>query len=384
VRRIIACALLCAATGMVHADVTVLDSDSVAAKVGRQVKSGDKPGIPLGVVSPHPNATGSVALTDQSGLQFFINTDITFSTSSSASGAASEASYVGPVAATTSAGGTTASTLNDAFDGYGSLCLSFDGGTGPCQSGGGGGVSPEGTTTYTMYNQNGAPTTECNGRQVSYNAQLISGVSVSRKVYVPSDDSFARWVNIFTNTTGAPVTFNAITSNNLGSDSNTLIVTTSSGDALVTTADNWATSFQNYSGNTSSDPRIGHVFQGPGSSIGLSGINFVDGDDNPYWSYPLTLAPGQTGIVMTYATGQPSKAAAAAQAARLTALPATALSCLDATQQGQVLNFQVGGGNGPPPAAVDLPTMNRFGAVLLIIGLGLIPLYLRRRRNASF
>lgn len=374
-KRIIASALLCAATGLVHADVTVLDSDSVAAKTGRQIKAGDKPGIPLGTVAPRPNATGSLALTDQSGLEYFINTDITFSTSSSASGAASEASYAGPVVATTSAGGTTASTLNDAFDGFASVCLSFDGSTGACETG---------NSSYTIYNNNGAPTTSCGGREAIYNIQAINGVNMSRRVYVPTDDSFARWVEVLTNTTGAPITFNVITSNNLGSDSNTRVVTSSSGDAVVTTADTWMTSFQNYSGSTSSDPRIGYAIRNAGASVGLNGINFVDGDDNPYWSYPVTLAPGQTGLIMHFVTGQPSKAAAAAQAARLTTLPASSLTCLNATEQSQLLNFQVaGGGGGPPPAAVDLPSMNRIGAALLIIGLALIPLYLRRRRNSS-
>src|ERR1700759_4023004 len=42
---------------------------------------------------PAPVATGSVSLIDSAGLEYFINTNITFSTSSSASAAASEASY---------------------------------------------------------------------------------------------------------------------------------------------------------------------------------------------------------------------------------------------------------------------------------------------------
>ncbi|MGB0133056.1 hypothetical protein [Dokdonella sp.] len=380
-KRIVAGVLLCATTGMVHADVTVLDSDSIAAKVGHQVKAGEKRGVPLKLASPGPRS-GEINLTDQSGLEYFINTNVTFSTTSSASGAASEASYVGPVAATTSAGGTTASTLNDAFDGYGALCLSFDGGTGACNSGGGP-KSPVGVATYIMYNQNGAATSDCGGRQVIYNTQAINGIDVSRRVYVPTDDSFARWVNIFTNTTGAPVSFHAVASNNLGSDGNTVVVTSSSGDAIATGADNWVTTFQDYSGTTSSDPRLGHVLKGPGSSVGLASVNIADGENNPFWSYPLTLAPGQTGIIMTFVTGQPSKAAAASQAARLTALPATALTCLSTTNQGQLLNFQLGGNGGPAPTAVDLPSMSRLGAVLLIIGLALIPLYLRRRRNSS-
>lgn len=380
--KYVASLLLCASFGLAHADVTVLDSDSVAVKAGHQVKAGEKRGVPLKLATPGPNSTGSVALTDQSGLEYFINTDITFSTTSSASGAASEASYAGPVAATTSAGGTTSSTLNDAFDGYGTLCLSFDGGTGACDAGGGG-KSPNGTSTYTVYNQNGAPSMSCGGREVVYNTQQIGSINVSRRVYVPTDDSFARWVNIFTNTSGAPVSFNAVTSNNLGSDSGTEVVASSSGDAVATTADTWVTTFQAYSGSTSSDPRLGHVMQGPGSSVGLASIDISDGGNNPYWSYPLTLAAGQTGIIMTYVTGQPSKAAAAAQAARLTTLPATALTCLTATEQGQLLNFAIGGGGVPAPTAVDLPGMGRLAAILLIIGLVLVPLYLRRRSNSS-
>ncbi len=146
-------------------------------------------------------------------------------------------------------------------------------------------------------------------------------------------------MNYFTNTTGAPITFTMITSNNLGSDSNTRIVSSSSGDNVVTTADTWATSFQNFSGNTSSDPRIGHVFWGPGAPTPVSNINFVDGDDNPFWVYSITLAPGQTKAILNFATGQGTKAAANAQAAALDLLSPNATQCLSATELGQIVNF---------------------------------------------
>src|SRR5882724_8176523 len=71
------------------------------------------------------NATGSVQLIDAGGLKYFINTNITFSTSSSASGAASEASFTAPIAASTLAGGSVMQTLSDMFDGYGALCVSL-------------------------------------------------------------------------------------------------------------------------------------------------------------------------------------------------------------------------------------------------------------------
>ena len=191
------------------------------------------------------NATGSVQLIDAAGLKYFINTNITFSTSSSASGAASEASYTHSIAASTSGGGTTMSSLSDMFDGYNAMCVSLTNATGPCQTG---------NANYTMYNQNGPASVDatvpaiatCTNRQYVYPAKTIGGLSVSRKVFVPTNDQFIRWMNSFTNTTGSPITFTMITSNNLGSDANTIITGSSSGDNVAQTTDLWVATFQNY------------------------------------------------------------------------------------------------------------------------------------------
>src|SRR5437762_3250581 len=69
------------------------------------------------------NGVGNIQLIDSSGLKYFINSNVTFSTSSSASAAASEASYIAPVQASTSAGALVASSLSDMFDGYNGLCV---------------------------------------------------------------------------------------------------------------------------------------------------------------------------------------------------------------------------------------------------------------------
>ena len=344
--RLIALGLLCVASFAAQADVYVTDSDSLLrglhAKDTSQshaFKVGDKPGYPLSRVI-HPNATGSQALVDAGGLKYFINTNITFSTSSSASGAMSEASYTHAIVASTSAGGTTMSSPSDAFDGYDTLCLSLTNATGPCATG---------NAAYSIYNKNGPAsfdasvpaTPECTNRQIVFATQTIGGLSVQRKVFVPTNDTFARTLNSVTNTTGAPVTFTLMTDNNLGSDSNTRIVSSSSGDNVATLADNWVTTFQNYSGTTSTDPRIGHVLQGPGAGTPLSIINFVDGDDNPFWGYSVTLAPGQTRIIMNFVTALGTKAAANAKAAAITALPASTLQCMSVTELSQVTNFAV-------------------------------------------
>jgi uncharacterized repeat protein (TIGR01451 family) len=312
-----------------------------AAKLARHAHSGLTPVGQSFQFHPRVTATGSISLIDAGGLKYFIDTNITFSTSSSASGAASEASYTHAIAASTVAGGTTMSTLNDMFDGYNALCVSLTNSTGPCSTG---------NPNFVMYNNNGPAAfdatvpavPECVNRQVVFSPQTIGGLSVQRKVYVPTNDRFIRWMNFFTNTSGAPITFTMITSNNLGSDSNTIVVTTSSGDAVATPADLWATSFQNFSGSASSDPRIGHVFQGSGAPTPVANINFVNGDDRPFWSYSITLNPGQTKMIANYATGMGSKAEAAAQAANLAGFGANAQQCMSATELSEVTNFQTG------------------------------------------
>src|SRR5882757_9040556 len=132
VRRILVSVLLALFTAqLVSAEVTLTERKTLHQQLAHAQK--DKP------AHTRPDgskATGSQALIDASGLKYFINTNITFSTASSASGAMSEASYTAAVAATTLNGGTTSSTLNDAFDGYNSICIAPTGATGPCQSAG--------------------------------------------------------------------------------------------------------------------------------------------------------------------------------------------------------------------------------------------------------
>ncbi|MDP3696139.1 MAG: hypothetical protein Q8R42_08505, partial [Desulfocapsaceae bacterium] len=181
---------------------------------------------------------------------------------------------------------------------------------------------------------------DCDNRQINFPTQTIGSLQVSRKMFVPSNDMFARWLNIFTNTGSTPQTLTAVTSNNLGSDTDTKIASSSDGNTTASITDTWVSTFQNYTGTTSSDPRLGHVLQGPGAPVGLANISFADDEDDPYWAYTFTLKPGETKIVMNFATGQPSKAAANAKAAELAKLPKKALQCMSPAEKSQVVNFK--------------------------------------------
>jgi hypothetical protein len=364
-RRVLVAALLAALTASaLTADVSILERKARKHQAGRRGRPGNS----------RVSTTGAVGLIDAQGLEYSINTNITFSTSSSASGAVSKASFTHSVAASTSGGGTTSSTLTGAFTGYNGMCLSLNNTVATCETG---------NANFVIYNQDGPATTECPGtvskgnRQLVFNPQTIGSIQVFRKVFVPDNDQFARWLNYFTNTGGSPQTVTMVTSNDLGAGTNTKIVTTSSGSATVDTTDTWVTTFKNYTGSTSSEPRLGHVLQGPGAAVPLAGISFEDGHRNPFWGYTFTLNPGETKIIGNFVTGQPSKAAAAAKAAEIVGLPANAVQCMSMAERAELANFQAA---PPGPTVPTLSPASLAGLGLLLAAAAIV---LLRRRAAA-
>ncbi len=292
-------------------------------KIGAKNRRGD--GI-------RPFATGSKVLVDAAGMKWFVNTDITFSTTSSASGAMSEASYSHAVPASTLHGGTTAETLNDAYDGYNAIFVSVNGSYN-C------GI---GNPNCLSYNKTGAhAAVSCSGQAVDFPVKSMFGLNVSRQVFVPKDDHFQRSLDIVTNPGSSPITATLSTSNNLGSDANTRITGTSAGGVTASDSDEWVTTFQNWTGTTTTDPRLGHVIQGPGAKVPAQHVIFADGSDKPSWAYTMTVNPGQTVIIANYAVADPTIAQSQADSARLALTPPHALECMTQTQMSEVANFTI-------------------------------------------
>jgi hypothetical protein len=309
---------------------------------------------------PAVNSTGSQQLVDGTGVKYYANSDITFSTSSSASGGMSEASFTASHEATTANGGTVVSTLNDAFDGYNTLATFV----GPSAPNGPIDVSDDqADPNLAIYNKLGAsPTSSCGGREEDFPVQTVGQVGVSRSVYVPAaaGQGYARWVNTVTNHGATATEVHLYVDNNLGSDSNTKIFGSSSGDAAASTADTWVGTFQNYTGGgTSSDPRLGHVLRGAGDTSATE-ISFTDGDDNPFWDYALNLAPGETKSIVNYVVAANSKADAATRAADLAAHPS--FTCLSDAQVAQVANFDTVAPTLHVPTAISVPATDSRGA----------------------
>ena len=281
--------------------------------------------FPLLVLAP-PAAfasTGSVSLVDGNHLAFFFNDNLTFSTTTSASGAASDATYTASVSATTLNGALEPSRLHDAFDGYNSLVVNS-----------------------TSYNGNGVSSLECGDRQLVFATQTVGSLEVSRKVFVPADAGFARWMNVVRNVGSGTETVVVRIPSELGSDDMTAIMATSSGDRTVSTADAWAVTMEALGasavpGDVSTDPRLAHVWQNNLGAVKADTANLADGDDTPVWTYTFDLPAGQTAILLSFVSGAPTWADARAAAQSLVDLPVPTTACLTVEEWDDVVNFGV-------------------------------------------
>jgi hypothetical protein len=274
-----------------------------------------------------------VAVFNVAGYKLFQDNNNTFATTSSAFGF-SEASMNAAQKVTTKNGGVVNSTLNDAFDGV----LSFGLVTGGTRSqttyiDADGivdvtGATVSGTSPVTLdqtnptvpviltgdANTKGSDGNTFNGLELFQQNAVFAMTSTNPLDPANPTVPVIRSILAITNPTSAPITQELGDFQNLGSDSKTTIFTTSSGDATFSdAADRWVVTFQNYSGNTSTDPRILQVMQGPGTVASpYSAVWGGNGDDNPDWHYTVTVNPGETKYIMEFVALYPSNAQAAA------------------------------------------------------------------------
>ena len=183
-------------------------------------------------------------------------------------------------------------------------------------------------------------TLEDGGREVVMGPASIGGVQVSRKIYVPADQSFARFLEVITNTSGATVNYTVPIRTNLGSDGSERFITTSSGDATVSVADNWLITDDSNPGTSGGDPVVTHVLAGTDGRIRPA--TFTRSGENVNYSYNLSLAPGQTQIVMHFASQAANQPTAVARAPVLAALGLGALNGMSSAEKSAVMNFNVG------------------------------------------
>ena len=186
------------------------------------------------------------------------------------------------------------------------------------------------------------------GRTVTTADRLINGLRTHREIYVPTDDEFARFIDVLQNPGAETITRRVMLHGNLGSDNATVITASGSGDLLFDPSDNYLATDDD---DGTWDLSLSHVLM-DGRHARLATAN--RSGDNLYWSFDVTVAPGQTVRLMTFAVQELNRAASQAQATRLVGLPATALANLTDEEKGSIINFDTGRDTiAPVVASID-------------------------------
>ena len=149
------------------------------------------------------------------------------------------------------------------------------------------------------------------GRGVQSPRANVNDLTVSRKVYMPSDGDWARYYDLIINSSRRRRTVEVEIYGNLGSDSATKITGTSDGDMQIEVSDTWFATDDFADGD--GDPSLAHVFR---RTKGRSRPDSVRLErDNISVSYQVKLAPRARAAFLFFAV-QTKNSAEATKVAR--------------------------------------------------------------------
>jgi len=298
-----------------------------------------------------------IQLTDTNSTRYNVNTQVSpLITASDASGALTNAIYTKAETVTnyfvvfTLFGGTSTFTtqfkvdvpLPPAFVGFNGLLISsLNGATLP---------SPLVFNTGQALAGEDCPDGNGTNQELVFPTQTFGAqnLTLTRKVFVPHNQAWARWQNIVTNTgsTQAQVGISlkgllATVSSCPVGPCNTQVIATSTGDTTLGAQDLWFTTAQSVpQGRTSFEPRLGFVVQNTGAATPASsvGINSVG---QAVFTFTPTIPAGGTVIVMTFVTvqGKSSQTKSTCEDIVANPLPSDAIKCMSEVELAEVVNF---------------------------------------------
>ncbi|MEK8049722.1 CARDB domain-containing protein [Ideonella sp. DXS22W] len=173
------------------------------------------------------------------------------------------------------------------------------------------------------------------GRTLALTDSTTLGLQLDRRIYVPADDGFARYLDQVTNTGATTRTVTLTLNTNLGSDGGTNLIATDAAEAAAyDQADHWLVT-DDIDGQW--DPSMAHVVWGDGGQAPDLASLSVD-RLNQRWT--VTLAPGQTIGLLHFAVQADNQATARATAERLVGLPPEVLTGLSAAELASIVNFR--------------------------------------------
>lgn len=231
----------------------------------------------------------------------------------------------------------------DSYDGYARLSLSSDG------------------VNYIGFYSDDR-TVELGGRAFVSGTETYLGLNVTRTVYVPTDASWARFIDAFENPTANPIAVRIAYGGNLGSDGFTVLVASSSGDTAFDASDRWLVTDDD---PTSIDLGLAHNFFGAGAALSPTVAEFIPGNPDLFVYYDVVLPPGAAIGLMAFEAQEPTAAEAVAQAQALDALPQGTLAGIPTEAYPLIVNWNLTG-TPPPVEGLTLNVTSPEGPVVLV------------------
>ena len=204
-------------------------------------------------------------------------------------------------------------------------------------------------------------TVEDKNREIAVHQDNLAGLSVTRKVFVPGDGYFARYLEIVTNPTDAPVTADFrvsshVQGNSGGSgDTGAAVIATSSGDSQIDVADplardRWVVIDDLEQGDpfvVGGLPATAFVFDGANGATAVRSANFATPDPSvqlgprelSYAWQNITIPARGTVAFMHFAVQETTRPAAQAAAERLVQLSPEAIAGLSTEELAEIQNF---------------------------------------------
>ncbi|OGB06139.1 MAG: hypothetical protein A3E25_16225 [Burkholderiales bacterium RIFCSPHIGHO2_12_FULL_69_20] len=177
------------------------------------------------------------------------------------------------------------------------------------------------------------------GRTLALDGSQGNNWQMNRKVFVPGDDGFIRYLDQITNLDSTSRTITLRLDSDLGSDNWTQLVATDAGESQqFDPQDHWLVTDDSGDPN-GSDPALAHVLWGDG---GLApGLAQLSGDYLQR-SWTVTVRPGETVGLLHFAVQAADAEQAQATAQRLLALPSEAVQGLLPAELASIVNFNTG------------------------------------------
>jgi len=186
---------------------------------------------------------------------------------------------------------------------------------------------------------------EDNRRELTIGGQTINELIVNRKIYVPTDGTFARFLEVIENPTTSPILASVSIASNFGSDGGTQIISTSSGDTILDAADTSIVTDDSGNGGgidiletLDGDPTLIHMWGNADSNVLADAATIFR--DNLTIQYTNISVPANSRIIVMHVASQNfNQLGAAANLGELETLPEVLIAGMSLEEREEVINF---------------------------------------------